>query len=306
MKNSDKKYRRNGVAIGCYIISAIMLAYACYQMGTTVGTINQYYAQYEFSPTALEYIVYCLQAALQPLMYAVVTFMLAYILDAVRKNNPANFLSDEEVEAAAEAKKQKREARKLARGEAAAAKAGLVTTDESSVEADFAKSLDAELKADEKKASGQRPRGNNYNKSNANRQGGNSNPNRKKTEGSGNKGGNNGNNGGGNSGNKSGGNSNKGGGSGNNNSGNKNVNTPKSNNANTAKSSNNSGNKSGNSNQHRNNNSRKPASDKPKTEPKAEFKADEKKVEFKPDEKKAETKPENIFEVMISDPGKKE
>ena len=303
MKNGEKKYRRNGVAIGCYVISALMLAYAFYQVGTTVGTINQYYSQTDFGPTAIEYVVYCLQAAIQPLLYALILFMLAYILDAVRKNNPANYLTDEEILDAAEARKQKREARKLARGENAAAKAGLVTTDENSVEADFAKSLDAELKADEKKTSGQRSRSNNYNKSNAGRQGGNSGSNRKKTEGSGSKSANSGSNS-----SKSGGNSsNSGSKSGGNNSS-RNANAPKSNNgANNAKSGSNSS-KSGNSNQQRNSSGssrRKPASDKPKTESKTEPKVEEKKADIKV-ETKAETKPENIFDVMIAGPDKNE
>lgn len=292
MKNGEKKYRRNGVAIGCYVISALMLAYAFYQVGTTVGTINQYYSQTDFGPTAIEYVVYCLQAAIQPLLYALILFMLAYILDAVRKNNPANYLTDEEILDAAEARKQKREARKLARGENAAAKAGLVTTDENSVEADFAKSLDAELKADEKKTSGQRSRSNNYNKSNAGRQGGNSGSNRKKTEGSGSKSAN------------SGSNSSKSGG----NNSSRNANAPKSNNGANNTKGGNSGSKSGNSNQQRNSSGssrRKPASDKPKTESKTEPKVEEKKVDIKV-ETKAETKPENIFDVMIAGPDKNE
>ena len=43
------------------------------------------------------------------------------------------------------------EAKKFAKGEAAALKAGNATATEDSVEADFAKSLNEELKADEKK-----------------------------------------------------------------------------------------------------------------------------------------------------------
>ena len=99
--------------------------------------------------------------------------MLGYILDAVRRNNKAYYLTDEEVLEAKEEKKQAREAKKYAKGEAAALKAGNVTAAEDSVEADFAKSLNEELKADEKKAEAKsenrKPRNNN--RSGQNRQG---------------------------------------------------------------------------------------------------------------------------------------
>ena len=106
MNMKDKKYRRSGVSIACYVIAAIMLVYVCYQIGSTVSTINEYYAQYEMNATPMEYLTYCGQAALQPFFYALATFMFGFILDAVRKNNKANYLSDEEIEAAKEAKKE--------------------------------------------------------------------------------------------------------------------------------------------------------------------------------------------------------
>ena len=176
MKKDEKKYRRSKVSVACYVIAALMFGYVCFQIGSTVQTINEYYAQYGMSAQPLEYVTYTLQAALQPIVYTIVIFMLGYILDAVRRNNKAYYLTDEELFDAAEAKRQAKEAKKLARGEAAAVKAGNVTTTEKSVEADFAKSLDEELKADEKKAEAKaenrKPRNYNYNRSNQNRQGG--------------------------------------------------------------------------------------------------------------------------------------
>lgn len=174
MKKDEKKYRRSGISVACYVIAALMLGYVCYQIGTTVNTINEYYASYSMSAQPMEYVTYSLQSALQPIVYTIVIFMLGYILDAVRRNNKAYYLTDEELLEAQEAKKQAREARKFAKGEAAALKAGNVTTAENSVEADFAKSLDEELKADEKKDAGRaenrKPRSNN--RSGQNRQGG--------------------------------------------------------------------------------------------------------------------------------------
>lgn len=173
MKKDEKKYRRSAVSVVCYVIAALMFGYVCYQIGTTVQTINEYYAQYGMSAQPLEYVTYTLQSALQPIVYTIVIFMLGYILDAVRRNNKAYYLTDEEVLEAKEEKKQAREAKKYAKGEAAALKAGNVTAAEDSVEADFAKSLNEELKADEKKAEAKsenrKPRNNN--RSGQNRQG---------------------------------------------------------------------------------------------------------------------------------------
>ena len=174
MKKDEKKYRNSGVSLACYVIAALMFGYVCYQIGTTVHTINEYYESYGMSAQPLEYVTYSLQSALQPIVYMIVIFMLGYILDAVRRNNPAYYLTDEEVLEAQEARKQAREAKKFAKGEAAALKAGNVTTTEKSVEADFAKSLDEELKAAEKaeaKPENKKPRSS-YNKSGQNKQGG--------------------------------------------------------------------------------------------------------------------------------------
>ena len=149
MKKDGKKYIKSKVAVVCYVLSALMLIYTCYQIGSTVATINEYYAQYDMKAAFGEYFMYITQNALSTFISAVTFFMLAYILDTVRRADPANWLSPEEIEERAIAKKQAREARQIAKGEKAAAKAGIVTTDEKSVEADFTESLNAELKAAE-------------------------------------------------------------------------------------------------------------------------------------------------------------
>ena len=167
--NKKKKYRRSRFAIACYVLAAAMLIFACYLGGRTVMVINQSFADRPVDPTAGIYFNYILEQTLQPLFYMVVFFMLGYILDEVRKNNKAYYLSDEEIAEAAIARKEAREAKKFAKGEAAAAKAGNVTGDELSVEADFARSLDAELKADLKKTGYKKTSGGNR------KQGGNKN-----------------------------------------------------------------------------------------------------------------------------------
>ena len=148
--STEKKYRRSAVSVICYILAAVLLVYVCYLIGSTVATINEYYAQYGMKAQPSEYVTYISQSALEPLFYTIAVFMFGFILDAVRKNNPANFVSDAEIEDAKAAKKEAKDAKKFAKGEAAAEKAGHKTTDEASVEADFAKSFDEDLKAEMK------------------------------------------------------------------------------------------------------------------------------------------------------------
>lgn len=155
--NKEKKYRRSKIAIVCYVLAFLMLAYTCYTMGNTVATINQYYAQYDMSATPQEYITYILQGGLEPLFQTIVIFMLGFILDAVRKNNPANYKSDDDIADEKMAKTEAKDAKQYAKAEAAAAaKKGKELTARESVKADFAKSLEEELKADD--AAAQKPK----------------------------------------------------------------------------------------------------------------------------------------------------
>lgn len=152
MNSNEKKYRRSPLTVACYVLAALMLVYICIQAIATIASMNQYYAQYDMKPPFTEYITYVVQSAARPLVDAVIFFMLGYILNEVRKNNRAYYLSDAEIEAAKIAKFEAREAKKAAAAEAAAAKKADALISETSVEDDFAKSLDAELKADAKKA----------------------------------------------------------------------------------------------------------------------------------------------------------
>ena len=123
MYDKKKKFRRSPVTIICYVLAALMLIYTCYQGGTTVHQINEYYGQYGMKATPVEYITYVGQAIMAMLINAIVLFMLAKIHDDVRKNNPANFRSDEDIAEAAEAKKAAKDTKQFEKGEKAAAKA---------------------------------------------------------------------------------------------------------------------------------------------------------------------------------------
>ena len=185
-----KIYRRSGVSVACYVFAAIILIYTCYTAGGTVNQINEYYAQYGMSAQASEYITYVAQSVLPYLFYAVATFMLGYILDAVRKTDPKNYMTEEEYADLKAAKKEAKEAKKIAKGEKkAAAKAASEANNEQSMAEDFASDLDKELKAAEKKndykkyngykkSYNQNRNGNNNHRQSGNKSGGNGNGNR--------------------------------------------------------------------------------------------------------------------------------
>ncbi len=141
---ANKKFMQSPIAIVCYVFAALMMIYACYQAGSTIDQINQYYMSMGTQARPIEYILYVPQAMLGSLVNAFIFFMGGYILNAVRKLDPKNYKSEAEIKkekAAKEAKKAEKEAAK------AAVKEPAKTAKES-----FEESLEAELKKSEDKA----------------------------------------------------------------------------------------------------------------------------------------------------------
>ncbi len=118
-----KKFRKSPFTIACYVFAAMFAAYFVTVIISTVTTINQYYAAYDMAPTFGEVAGYLFQQGTAPLFAAIGTFMAGVILDEVRKGNPANWASDDEISEAKEAKRLAKEAKQIAKGEAAAAAA---------------------------------------------------------------------------------------------------------------------------------------------------------------------------------------
>ena len=137
MDENNRKYKLSPVAIICYVLAAGVLLYTCYMVGSLCAEIRAYYGQFGLSAPLSIYLTYSLQS-LSPLFYAIVFFMLGYILDTVRKADPANYYVKEDNAFAPVA--------------APAAAADMAVPEMTSVEEDFARSLDAELRADEWKA----------------------------------------------------------------------------------------------------------------------------------------------------------
>ena len=109
-----KKFRRSPVAIACYVLAALTAAYFIAVIFSTMSTIHQYYAQYQMSAGFGETVGYLLQNGLSPLVSAVTLFMAGFILEEVRKLNPSNWMTEEELAEAKEAKQKAEEAKKEA------------------------------------------------------------------------------------------------------------------------------------------------------------------------------------------------
>ena len=92
-----KKFRKSPIAIACYVFAAIFAAYFIVTEATTISTIYQYYAPYDMTPTFGEVAGYMIQQGMQPLVAAIVTAMAGIILEAVRKLDPANWATDDEI-----------------------------------------------------------------------------------------------------------------------------------------------------------------------------------------------------------------
>ena len=146
-----KKFRRSPFTIACYVFAAMFAAYFVAVVIGTVSTITQYYAAYDMSPTFGEVANYLFQQGTMPLFAAIGTFMAGVILDEVRKGNPANWASDEEISEAKEAKRLAKEAKQIAKGEAAAAAATAASAAEKIVSDESIKPEFAAVVAEESK-----------------------------------------------------------------------------------------------------------------------------------------------------------
>ena len=133
-----KKFQKSPIAIVCYVIAALLAVYFIAVIVSTMRTISEYYAAYNMSPGFGETVAYIMQNGLSPLVSAITMFMAGFILEEVRKLNPSNWMTDDELADAREAKKMAREAKQIAKGEAAKAKAEAEAEAEAAREAEEA------------------------------------------------------------------------------------------------------------------------------------------------------------------------
>ena len=137
-----KKFRRSPVAIACYVIAALLAVYFLAVIFSTLSTINEYYAQYDMRAGFGETFGYLMQNGMSIFVNALLVFMAGFILETVRKLNPSNWMTDEEIAEAREAKQLAREEKQAAKGEAAKIKAGVITAEEAEA-ANAEKSVEA-------------------------------------------------------------------------------------------------------------------------------------------------------------------
>ena len=118
-----KQFIRSKVAIACYVISVLIAAYCLYVCASAIGYVNQYFASMGMPANFGVTLEYILQSGLSPLVSAITVFMAGFILEEVRKLNPSNWKTEDELAEEKEAKKMAKEAKQIAKGEAAKAKA---------------------------------------------------------------------------------------------------------------------------------------------------------------------------------------
>ena len=138
-----KKFRRSPVAIVCYAIAALVFVYFAAVVVSTIISINQYYSSYGMSPGFGETLGYILQNGLTQLVSAITIFMAGFILEEVRKLNPANWKTDEEIAEEREARMMEKEAKIIAKGEEAKAKAEAAAEKAEALEDKFDEKLEA-------------------------------------------------------------------------------------------------------------------------------------------------------------------
>lgn len=86
------KFRRSRISIACYAFAAIIAIYFIASCVSTYVSVRDYYAAYQMTPGFFEVFGYILQNGINTVIYAVLVFMAGYILDAVRKLDPANYV----------------------------------------------------------------------------------------------------------------------------------------------------------------------------------------------------------------------
>ncbi len=122
---NEKKFRRSGIAIACYVVAALLLVYTCFTFVSTLTYLSSMFGQYgtTMGQNMGDTMSYVLSAVMNPLVMAILVFMAGYILEEVRSQNPAYYVSAEELAAAKAEKAAKKEAAKAAKAAKAVEKA---------------------------------------------------------------------------------------------------------------------------------------------------------------------------------------
>ena len=106
---NNKKLKTSKVTIGLYVCTGIVSVYALYAIFNSITYLRNYFKTYgssigEHFGDALSYI---LNQSLSYIVFAVLIFAASVILTEVRKLNPENYVSEDEMQALASAKAEK-------------------------------------------------------------------------------------------------------------------------------------------------------------------------------------------------------
>lgn len=101
----EKIFQRSPMTIVCYVLAVILLIFAIRQMVDSWATIKDYYSAYEMGSNTVDNILYMIQSSIASLTFAFVAFISGFIISEIRKGNPDNYKTKEEILAAKEAKK---------------------------------------------------------------------------------------------------------------------------------------------------------------------------------------------------------
>lgn len=131
---NNKKLKMSKVTIGIYVCTGIISVYALYAIFNSITYLRNYFNTTgssigEHFGDAISYI---LNQSLSYIVFAVLLFVSSVILTEVRKLNPENYISDEEMQAIAAVKAEKAaraaEAKAMKAEEKAAKEAAKVET----------------------------------------------------------------------------------------------------------------------------------------------------------------------------------
>ena len=130
---NNKKLKRSKVTIGLYVCTGIVSVYALYAIFNSISYLRNYFKTYGSTIGQHSYI---LNQSLSYIVFAVLLFTVSVVLTEVRKLNPDNYMSAEE----------------LALIEAAKAEKGIKTAG-AQVEEDSSDAMDSDETAEETEAS---------------------------------------------------------------------------------------------------------------------------------------------------------
>ena len=97
--------KKSKLTIALYVLASLILVYGVYNIVVVVEYINTTAQTYEI--TAMDAFNYLVSSVINYFVYAILIYVAAVINDGIRALNPANYLTEAEIEAKEAAKAEK-------------------------------------------------------------------------------------------------------------------------------------------------------------------------------------------------------